>query len=193
MTSSARTIRRPLLGSTAAAAAGSSAASRSCSAAGADLGQLRLQPRPDGGVGAGEVELVEDGADVQPRPADEQRHGAGRPEPVDLGAGEVAVLGHGRRSPARARGRAGDAARPRRSVGVGLRRPDVHAAVELHGVGVDHLAAEPPGELDGERGLAGGGRADDGDDRGQRASRDGPVGDEVADAERRGVAGAGGR
>src|SRR3954471_19460977 len=46
----------------------------------------------------------------------------------------------------------------------GLRRPDVHAPVELHGVGVDDLSSEPPGELDGEGGLARSGRADDGDD-----------------------------
>ena len=163
MTSSARTIRRPLLGSTAAAAAGSRPASRSCSRGCTDVGQLRLQSRPDGGVGARELQVVEDGADVQARPAHQQRHAPGRPEPVDLGAREVAVLGDGRgltHVP-----QVEEVMRHAAALGgVGLRRPDVHAAVELHRVGVDHLAAEAPGELDRQRGLAGGRRADDGDD-----------------------------
>ena len=38
---------------------------------------------------------------------------------------------------------------------------DVHAAVELHGVGVDDLAAEALGQVEGEVGLAGRGRPDD--------------------------------
>jgi hypothetical protein len=42
---------------------------------------------------------------------------------------------------------------------------DVHAAVDLHRVGVDHLAAQALGEVEGEPGLAGRGRPDDGDDR----------------------------
>ena len=55
----------------------------------------------------------------------------------------------------------------RHSPALGLRDlggADVHAAVELHGVGVDDLAAEFQGELDGEVGLSGAGRPDDGDD-----------------------------
>ena len=56
---------------------------------------------------------------------------------------------------------------PSRSASVQLGGADVHAAVELHRVGVDHLAAEPLGERDAEVGLADGGRADDGDDRRQ--------------------------
>ena len=43
---------------------------------------------------------------------------------------------------------------------------DVHAAVDLHRVGVDDLAAEPLGEVEGQPGLARRGGADDGDDRG---------------------------
>jgi len=56
------------------------------------------------------------------------------------------------------------------SVGLGqLGGADVHAAVELHGVGVDHLAPtpraflQPQGHLDGEIRLAHSGRADDRD------------------------------
>ena len=47
---------------------------------------------------------------------------------------------------------------------------DVHAPVELHGVGVDHLAAEALGEGDAQVGLARRGRADDGDDPGRPAA-----------------------
>ena len=53
---------------------------------------------------------------------------------------------------------------PWRSSGVELGGADVHATVEGHGVGVDHLAAELLGKPDAEVGLAGGGGTDDGDD-----------------------------
>ena len=46
-----------------------------------------------------------------------------------------------------------------------LRRTDVHAAVDLHRVGVHDLAAQPLGEVEGERALARRGRPDDGDHR----------------------------
>ena len=78
---------------------GRAPASRACSAPAPTSASSVLQPGPDGGVGAGEVQLVEDGAHVQARPADEQRHGAGRAQPVDLGAG--AVAGTRRPTPAR--------------------------------------------------------------------------------------------
>ena len=62
---------------------------------------------------------------------------------------------------------------------------DVHAAVELHGVGVDDLAAEPLGDVECQRALAGAGRPDDGD----RPHRHGVPrqrhADEVPDAVRR--------
>ena len=51
-----------------------------------------------------------------------------------------------------------------------LRRTDVHAAVDLHRVGVDDLAAEALGEVEGEVGLAGGGGPDDRDHNGGRRS-----------------------
>ena len=51
------------------------------------------------------------------------------------------------------------------AVGLGqLGRPDVHSGVELHRVGVDHLAAEALGQGDGEIGFACGGRPDHGHD-----------------------------
>ena len=66
---------------------------------------------------------------------------------------------------------------PRRSARRHLGRADVHAAVELHGVGVDDLggaavARERLGEIEGERRLAGAGRADDRDERSRRLHRD---------------------
>src|SRR5262249_4714504 len=39
-----------------------------------------------------------------------------------------------------------------------------HTPVELHGVRVDHLAAQGPGQCQAEIGLSGRGRPDDGDD-----------------------------
>ena len=41
--------------------------------------------------------------------------------------------------------------------------PDVHAAVELHGVGVDDLPTQSVGQCQRERGLPGAARADHGD------------------------------
>ena len=49
--------------------------------------------------------------------------------------------------------------------GGGLRRTDVHAAVDRHRVGVDDLAPEALGQVEGEAGLAGGRGPDDGHDR----------------------------
>jgi hypothetical protein len=40
-----------------------------------------------------------------------------------------------------------------------LRGTDVHATVELHGVGVDHLATQTAGQLHRKVGFAGAGRA----------------------------------
>ena len=54
---------------------------------------------------------------------------------------------------------------PRAVGGAGLRRAEVEPAVDLERVGADDLAAELRGELHGERALAGGGGADDGEDR----------------------------
>ena len=54
---------------------------------------------------------------------------------------------------------------PRRSARRKLRGADVHAAVDLHRVGVDDLAAEPLCQVQRELGLARRRRADDRDDR----------------------------
>jgi hypothetical protein len=61
--------------------------------------------------------------------------------------------------------------------GGGLGRPDVHAAVDLHRVGADALAAEgePPGQSDRQVGLAAGGGTQDQDD-GQIVGHENKVG-----------------
>jgi hypothetical protein len=168
-TSSARTIRRPFEGRTAAAAAGSTRPAGRAARPGRRR-RARLEPGPHRGVGAREVQLVEDGAHVAARAADQERHDACGAQPVDLGAGHPRVLGHRRRL----------AHVPeveqvvRHAVplaGVGLGGADVHAAVQLHRVGVDHLAAEPVRQGDSEGGLAGGGGAHQRDHRRGTAHR----------------------
>ena len=54
---------------------------------------------------------------------------------------------------------------PRAVGGAGLRRAEVEPAVDLERVGADDLPAELRGELHRELALAGGGGADDGEDR----------------------------
>jgi hypothetical protein len=80
-------------------------------------------------------------------------------------AGQLLVLGDGR-----ALGHVPDIQQMvRHAVAFGLGelgRADVHPAVELHRVGVDHLAAELVRERDAEIRFAGRGRADHGDHQG---------------------------
>ena len=83
----------------------------------------------------------------------------------DRGAREQLELGHGERlaDVEQVQQVMGDA------VSLGRTRlggPDVHAAIDRHGGGVDDLAAEPLGKSEGETGLAGGSRPDHSDDRG---------------------------
>ena len=145
MTSSARTMRRPLLGRIAAAAAGSSPASRACSAGAPTLVQLGVEPGADlaatrrgsrGGRArrAGRARSRRPGSAVRPRPAISAMPARAiawysataadlvqRPD-VEQVMRHAAPLGRGQ-----------------------LGRADVHADVELHRVGVDDLAAEPLG------------------------------------------------
>ena len=93
MTSSARTIRRPLLVRMAAAAAGSSGRQPGVQHGRALGRQFVLQPGPDGRIGAGELHLVDRRPDVQPRAADQHRRAPGREQSVDLGPGQPLVLG----------------------------------------------------------------------------------------------------
>jgi hypothetical protein len=134
--------------------------------------ELGLERRPQRWVGAGEAQVVERRPQVEPRPADEHRHDAAREQVVDDLPAQRLVR----------RRRRGDRHRPDveqvvrtppRSCGGSLAGADVHAAVELHGVGVDDLAAHRAGERDPEVGLAGRRRPDDGED--PRAQRGRPT------------------
>jgi len=128
-----------------------------------DVGSL-LQAAPDLRIRRGDLEPVQQGTDVQAGAADDDGPCAACAhlcdvlpcvplvardggvlvdvEHVELVVRHPAPLGDGQ-----------------------LGGPDVHPAVQLHGVGVDHLPAEPLRERDAKVGLAGGGRADDGDDQ----------------------------
>ena len=130
---------------------------------GAEASGLLLQPPPDAQVGGRDLEPVERRTHVEAGAADQQ---GVPPAPGDRGE-----VGPGAGLVCRDAGLLGDvehvelvvrdaAALAHRQLG----RADVHAAVELRGVGADDLAAQHLGEGDGEVGLAGGGRADDGDD-----------------------------
>jgi hypothetical protein len=123
-------------------------------------GQLGLQPGAQLGIGAGEVELVDHGAHVESGTADQQRHPAPPEHLLDRRPGQPLVLGD-----ARALGHVPHVQQVVRHPAPlgrgGLRGADVHAAVELHRVGVDHLGADPLGQLDRQRGLAGRGRPDE--------------------------------
>ena len=162
ITSSARTMRRRLFGSMRAAATGSSARSRSYAlrepAVGFRRGEERGARRE---VLAGKREIVDDGPDVQPGAADEQRPPAAR---FDLGD-------RGARQRLRARDRPvfdgiGDVDQMVRHRGAlggrRLGRPDVHPAVHLHRVERDDLdVAGAPRDLERERRLARRGRTDE--------------------------------
>src|SRR6478736_6412416 len=123
-----------------------------------------LEAPAHGGVGGRDLEPVEGGSDVEARPADEERPVASPADRGDVGAGcrlvagDAGLLGHVEDVELVV----GDAAP---LVGGQLGRADVHAAVELHGVGVDDLTTEPRGEVEGQVGLARRRRPDDGDHR----------------------------
>jgi hypothetical protein len=124
-------------------------------------GQFRLELRPQLGVGARELELFEHRPYVQAGTPDQQRHPAPPRHGVDRGPGHPLVLGH-----ARGLGHVPEVERVVRHAlalfGAQLGGPDVHAAVELHRVGVDDLAAEAVGQGEAERGLPGRRRAHNG-------------------------------
>ena len=163
ITSRARTVRRPLSGSICAAAAGSTPGSRSWSARSADPLELGLELAAQRLVGAGELEAVDDRAGVERRAADQHRRRVVTTDVGDRRARPALEVGDGRRL--------GDVEHVEQVVRDStplvdrqLRRADVHAAVDLHRVGVDHLSPEALGEVEAQPGLARCGRADEGDD-----------------------------
>jgi hypothetical protein len=117
-------------------------------------GQFRLEFGPQVGVGAGELEVLEHRPHVQARTADQQRHPAPSGDGLDRGPRDPLVLGDTRRF-----GHIPEVQRVVRHALPLLRAqlggPDVHAAVELHRVGVDDLAAQTVGQGEAEGGLAG--------------------------------------
>ncbi len=138
----------------------------------AHLGQLVLQPRPHGRVGAGEAQVVQDGLDVEAGPADQDGGAAGRQQVLDHGPGVPLVGGD--------RGGLGhvehveQVVRHALPLGLGhLGGADVHPPVQLHGVGVDHLAAAAQGQPHRQVGLSGGGGADDRDRPGRAGGHGG--------------------
>ena len=164
MTSRARTIRRPLLGRIARRGLGVGGGEPGVQGAGA---AQRRAPPPAGRGPRGRCRGTP-GCRWPPRtysPEPPTRTGE-RPSAssaVDLGAGQPLVLGDA--------GGLGDVPDVQQVVrdaaallGRQLGGADVHAPVELHGVGVDDLAAEALGEGDAQIGLSGRGGADDGDD-----------------------------
>ena len=140
-TSSARTMRRPSVGRIDSAAAASTRASSTCSADHPDLVEPLLPPGPHLRVGGRKRPVVEQRLHVQHRPADHDGHGAADSDRLDVRGGGLLVpadgrgLGHLEHVELVVR----DAA----PLGRGqLRGADVHAAVELHRVGINDLSAD---------------------------------------------------
>src|SRR5205823_3964168 len=115
----------------------------------ADVGELLLEAGPDSLVCSGKVQVIEGGADVEAGTAGQDGHPAAGDDLVDRGPGELGVFGH-----VRGLGHRPDVEQVMRDAAPGgrgfLGRADVHALVELHRVGVHHLAAEGEGELGGQ-------------------------------------------
>ena len=147
-----------------AAACGSRRPSSACNAWAPCRSRRSSHRRPDLRVAARELQVVEQGAQIEARAADHDRRNPAAREVAQRGAspslvlGDVGILGHVESvqevmAYARPVGRGG------------LGGADVHPAIELEGVGVDDLGPEPLGQLEGDLALARGGRAHDGDDR----------------------------
>ena len=138
----------------------------------ADLGELSSSRRSTHRVGPGELEPVQDRAGVEAPNRPPAR--ASRPRPRSFGdRGTRPAPGTPRRW--RGRGRSSgvqQVVRDAASLGERqLRRTDVHAAVDLHRIGVDDLAARCGREVEGQAVLPAGRGPDQRDDRGHRRGR----------------------
>ena len=127
-----------------------------------DLGELLFPAGPHLGVGGREGPFVEQRLDVEHRAADDDRQRTAGRDGLDVGGGGLLVARDGRGL--------GDVehvelvVRDAAALGDGeLGGADVHAAVQLHGVGVHDLAAEAFGDVERQLRLAGAGRPDDRD------------------------------
>ena len=165
MTSSARTTRRPFSGRIRAAASGSAAAQPRVQRRRADALQLGLEPatgrpRRCRGTRSGRGSRGCRAPSRRPAPAPARaraaRRSTARAQPWNCATVAVSVTVLGVQQVVHDAAPLGD-----RQLG----RADVHAAVDLHGVGVDDLAAQPLREVEGQPGLAGGGGPDDGHER----------------------------
>ena len=144
------------------AAAASIRASSACKPTDTDLGEPPLPFGPHGRVGGRECPLVEQRLDVHHRTADHDRHCTAAGDGLDVGRGRLLVAGDGR-----GLDDVEDVelvVRDAAALGNGqFRGADVHAAVELHGVGIHDFTADPFGHRQRQRGLTRAGRADDRD------------------------------
>ena len=127
-TSRARTIRRPLRGQDVRGSLGIPCREDGVELGRADLSQRRLPSCPDLRIAAGEPEVVEQGAHVEPRPADDHRGDSPVRELPEDGTAGTLVLRDAESPRLRQGCPRGDAAIPRRSAGGHLGRADVHAA-----------------------------------------------------------------
>lgn len=123
--------------------------------------KLGLQLRPYVGVGAGKVQIIKRGTQIQTGTAHHDRRAAAIEDVIQAGPRYALVGSNGCRL--------GDVEDIQKVVwdtslllGTEFRRADVHPSIQLHRICVDHLAADPLGYLDGEIGLPGRGRSDDG-------------------------------
>ena len=134
--------------------------------AGAVSGEVGFQRGTQSVVVGREAEVVDDARHVQSRAADEDRVAAARVDLTDRGAGGILIPGDGRLVGHLEH--VEQVVRDAAALGDGkLRRPDVHAAVQLHRVGVHDLGGpaalcEGGGQTQRQVGLAGAGGADDG-------------------------------
>ncbi len=142
----------PVAGQDRVAARRSRVSSLACIASAPTTSASASSPRAHDRVGGRDLEPVEGGADVESRAAHEDRPVATVTDAGDLGARrrlvarDARLLGHVQHVELVV----GDAA----PLGDGqLRRADVHASVELHGVGVDDLSGEPFGEVEARSDL----------------------------------------
>ena len=163
-TSSARTMRRPSVARIEEAAAASTTGQFVMQRSGADLGQPPLPFGPHPRIGGRECPLVQQRLHIHHRSADDDRHRTRGRDPLDVLGGVLLIARDGRRL--------GDVQHVELVMGhtatLGdrqLRGPDVHSAVELHGVGIDDFdvgfTAQSLGHRQRQRRLSGPGRADD--------------------------------
>ena len=111
--------------------------------------ELTLQPGPNSWVGRRDLKVVERCPDIEARAADEDRL-----VPAGTDAGQVQpglpLVCRNAGLPANLQDVELMVGDPATLLDRELGRADVHAPIELHGIGIDDLAPEPLGEGEGE-------------------------------------------